>query len=244
MPGLVRVEEQKGVTLIVLARPEKLNALSTALLGELVEAVRSAGDRPILLTGQGRVFSAGVDLEEVASARSPEEVARPFHALGDALRALINHPAPTLTYLNGPAIAGGAELALATDLIIMGRASRLEWPEARWNLVAPLLTGLAARTGSPRLAAAALAGARITSSDAVNLGLASAIIDEGLPEALEYAARVAELYAANRESYAEMLGPLREWKRRSLAEMMPRLEGLAARMELAERARRFLERRR
>ena len=240
----VRFEERDGIVLLVLSRPDRLNALDTSTLetiaGRLEEMSRiGQAPKPLLLAAEGRVFSAGIDLAEVAGAGSPEEAARPFRALGRALRALLSYPAPTLAYVHGPAIAGGAELVLATDIVLMGPGGRLEWPEVRWNIVAPLLTALAARLGTSRLASAALEAYRIGADDAVALGLASRVV-EGLDSAIGEAARLAGLYRDNTRAFAAMLPRLRSWKMEALDEVLPSLEGLAASMELVERARKFI----
>jgi enoyl-CoA hydratase/carnithine racemase len=237
----LRVEERGGVVLLVLSRPERLNALNTSLLEALTAAVRErarAGAPPLLLTGEGRAFSAGIDLGEVAGASSPGEAARPFQALLEALGALLDYPAPTLAYINGPAIAGGGELALAVDVPIASPKARLEWPEARWNLVAPLYTELASRLGLPRLAAGALAAAQFTAEEAASLGLVAGVAGS-LEEALEAARRLGEAYTSNTRAFQAILGDLRAWKRGAL-ERAGRLVELAASLELVERARRFL----
>lgn len=241
----IRFEERGGVLLAVLSRPDKLNALDTETLRALTEklAGEAASPKVLLLAAEGRVFSAGIDLEEVARAGSPEEAARPFRALGEAIRALLTYPAPTLSYVHAPAIAGGAELALATDIIIVGPGARLEWPEVKWNIVAPMLLALASKSGSGRLAASALTGERISAEEALGLGIAS-FRAGSLEEAVEIASRLASLYSENHAAYTSMLPSLRQWKFEAVDEVLPQLESLAASMELVERARRFVSGRR
>src|SRR5690349_6710653 len=90
---------------VVLEGPGK-NALSTALMTKALAEVRAAGSRPLLLTGAGDCFSAGLNLKELATL----DVAgmRTFlGALGDLVKALFLHPGPTVAAVNGHAIAGG-----------------------------------------------------------------------------------------------------------------------------------------
>ena len=240
-----RIEDKGEILLIVLSRPDKLNALDTQTLEGLASTLEEMSQpsnrpKPILLAAEGRVFSAGIDLAEVASAGTPEEAARPFKALGRALRALLSYPAPTLSYIHAPAIAGGAELALATDLILVSPSARLEWPEVRWNIVAPLLTALAQRLGLSRLAMAALAGERISAEEALRLGIAAGEADS-LDSALSTARKIAGLYRDNTGAFARMIPLLRVWKIEAVEEVLPSLVDLASRMELVERAKRFLE---
>jgi enoyl-CoA hydratase len=98
---------------VVLEGPGK-NALSTALMTKALGEVKAAGNRPLLLTGAGDAFSAGLNLKELATL----DVAgmRTFlGALGDLVKALFLHPGPTIALVNGHAIAGGAILALTCD---------------------------------------------------------------------------------------------------------------------------------
>ncbi|MCE4628002.1 MAG: enoyl-CoA hydratase-related protein [Desulfurococcales archaeon] len=241
----IRFEERDGVLLAILSRPDKLNALDTETLRRLSEklAGESASPKVLLLAAEGRVFSAGIDLEEVAAAGSPEEAARPFKALGEAIKSLLTYPAPTISYVHAPAIAGGAELALATDIIVVGPRARFEWPEVKWNIVAPLLLALASRSGIGRLAASALTGESITAEEAIGLGIAS-YRAETLDEAIAIAGKIAGLYRENHAAFTNMLPALRQWKFEAVNEVVPQLESLAKSMELVERARRFVSGRR
>ncbi len=241
--GGLMAEEKQGILIITLNDPARLNPLSSTLLNEIARVLQEyrADPKVLLLASKGRVFSAGIDLSEVASATSPSQAAKPFKALGNVLRELIDYPAPTLSYINGPAIAGGAELALATDIIMMSPSARLEWPEVRWNLVAPLYTALAGRIGVSRLASGAILAERFSTDEALAFGIASYKINEGIDEAMLVTLKVRELWEQNRESFSTMLPILREWKKKAIEELVPRLSELGANMELVERARRFIK---
>src|SRR5512134_3343082 len=98
---------------IVIASPSR-NAVSSSLLESLGRDVEAAGGEPLLLSGAGDVFSAGLDLNEVA--RIDEAVAlRLLGALERLVAALFTYPAPTVALVNGHAIAGGCVLALCCD---------------------------------------------------------------------------------------------------------------------------------
>ena len=244
----VGVASRGPVRLLVLQRPEKLNALDTptleSLRGALREACREEGVGAVAVTGSGRLFSAGIDLGEVASARHPAEAARPFKALARLVEEMLRCPRPVAAVLNGPAVAGGAELALAADIVYaVGEGVYLSWPEVRWGLVAPMLSYYLRATGSQLLAWAALSGGRLGAGEARALGLISRVVTS-VEEALEDLEGVARLVLANEASAASYLASAREGKRRAAAELLPQLEGLAASAELVERARRFLESRR
>src|SRR5512140_1277608 len=99
---------------LLISNPAKKNATSTATLAALARDLSAAGEAPILLTGAGNVFSAGLDLDEVASL-DEAGARRLLAALEGIVEALFLHPAPTVALVNGHAIAGGCVLALCCD---------------------------------------------------------------------------------------------------------------------------------
>jgi enoyl-CoA hydratase/carnithine racemase len=101
------------ITEVVLDGPGR-NALSTTLLQRLLEQLDAAGGRPLLLSGAGAAFSAGLDLREVAS-QSGEGMSSYLKLLEDVFARLYQYPAPTVALVNGHAIAGGCVLALCCD---------------------------------------------------------------------------------------------------------------------------------
>jgi len=108
---------------LVISSPGKKNALTTSMLEALVsQLARAAGD-PVLLTGEGDAFSAGLDLSEVASLDA-NGARRLLSALEQLVESLYTYPAPTVALVNGHAIAGGCVLALCCDY-------RVSTPDAR-----------------------------------------------------------------------------------------------------------------
>lgn len=103
---------------LVIESPGK-NALSTAVLESLRRGLEDAGGAPVLLTGAGDVFSAGLDLKEVAALASVEDTRRLIGALERLVEALFTYPGPTVALVNGHAIAGGCVLALCCDRRVM-----------------------------------------------------------------------------------------------------------------------------
>lgn len=121
--------ERKGkAAWIYLNRPEKLNSLNTKLMDELIEALRKAEEdletKIIIITGKGKTFSAGIDLREVAEAKSPDDSAAIFRKLAGLFRALLALEKPLIMAVNGHAYGGGAELLWAADIVIAVKGPR------------------------------------------------------------------------------------------------------------------------
>jgi enoyl-CoA hydratase/carnithine racemase len=138
---LLTRERQGGVEWWTLNRPQKMNALSSAglvtALAEAARAVRAdASARVVVVTGAGRAFSAGADLEEaLAVAGEPGRFLALLETWRSAFRELELLPLPVLGAVNGLALAGGLELALACDLIVASTAARLGDGHIRYGLV-------------------------------------------------------------------------------------------------------------
>ena len=130
--NVLRIERDGELATVVLNRPEALNALSNALCDAIVHAFRELADdggvRAVILTGEGRAFSAGVDLKELSDPnRKPAEFSP-----GQMIDAVRNFPGPVIAAVNGFAITGGFELALGCDLILASSEARCaSLPSAR-----------------------------------------------------------------------------------------------------------------
>jgi enoyl-CoA hydratase/carnithine racemase len=178
-----RKSEEDGVEILVLKNPP-VNALSTSLLDELdrkvAELSSDARVRAVVLTGDGQYFSAGADLKEMATldlAAAPGMV-RKTHGLFGRLSEL---GAPVVAAINGLALGGGLELALACDLRIAGESAKLGAPEVNYGLM-PAYGGT---QRLPRLIGAAKAreliftGAMISAAEALKIGLVNKTVPAG-----------------------------------------------------------------
>lgn len=130
------VETRGHVRLLTLDRPERRNALSSALQADLVDEVLAAGSdgtRVVVLAGNGPAFCAGFDLKEIREADDRGEPFRPpMERPGRSVfEVLTECPVPVVAAITGPAVAGGFELALACDLRVTAPGVPMGLPEAR-----------------------------------------------------------------------------------------------------------------
>lgn len=198
MSELVRSERRGVVALLTLNRPDALNALDRASL----EAIRSAvadvaadeSARALVLTGEGRAFAAGADIAQMSGLTATE--AEAFSRLGhDATAALEALEVPTIAAVNGFALGGGCELALACDWIYASEKARFGQPEVALGLI-PGFGGtsrLVRRVGIGWAKELVLTGDPIKADEALRIGLANKVFapDELLPAALAAAESVA-----------------------------------------------------
>jgi enoyl-CoA hydratase/carnithine racemase len=135
---ILRVALERNVCVLTLNRPERRNALSDELVEALGEAVLDADRNPevalIANTGAGNAFCAGADLKDIGRTDEAAAVAyrSPLHRLQRSiLEIVIDSRKPTLAVVNGPAVAGGFELALACDMRVVSESAFFAVPEAR-----------------------------------------------------------------------------------------------------------------
>ena len=182
--------EESGIALLTVNRPEKLNALSGAVIGELGDAFgRVAADaaiRAAILTGAGeKAFVAGADIGELA-ALAPYE-ARAFALRGQAVfRQLETCGKPSVAAVNGFALGGGLELAMACTVRFASEDARLGQPEVKLGII-PGYGGtqrLPRLVGRGRAMELLLAGDPIPAAEAYRIGLVNAVMPQ--EELLDY----------------------------------------------------------
>jgi enoyl-CoA hydratase len=186
---------------LTLNRPEARNAFDEELLHALQDALAEAADdarvRAIVITGAGdRAFSAGADIRQM-QAMSVDE-ARRWSQLGhDVFQVLEDVPLPTIAAINGVAVGGGCEVALACDLRYAVENAQLGQPEIKLGMI-PGWGGtqrLPRLVGQSRALDLVLTGRLIDAQDAHRLGLVDQVVPAGeaLAAALQFAAQFASL---------------------------------------------------
>lgn len=182
MTDQVRVQVAEGVMTITLDRPDKRNALSSAMIDRIADAVAEAeldaDTRVVLLTGAGKDFCAGADLAELlASAdNTMDQNERDALRLGEIFLAMRRLPKPVVAAVRGRALAGGAGLATAADIAIASDDASFGYPEIRRGFVpAMVMTMLRRSVGEKRAFELVATGRVISAAEALQAGLISRV---------------------------------------------------------------------
>ena len=220
------VANQGAVRVLTLNRPEKRNALNTALTQDLLEALRAAEQdesvAAIVLTGAGPGFCAGADLTEFKDLQNEDlaekraELTMQLHLVFSRMRK------PVVTAINGPAMGGGAGLAIAGDLAVMAENAKLGYPETRHGIVAAIVLGnLVRQVGRKAAFELVSLGEPISAARALQLGMVNRVVPQVdlLAESLVLAERLA---AVHRPAMAETKRLFHEVADLSLAEALER----------------------
>ena len=176
-----------GIARIVLNRPERLNAINTQLVADLRSAVAAANDdaavRVMILSGAGRAFCAGYDLDWGTKAEDASQKAmsglwdpvRDYLGMSRNVRAYMSlweSPKPVIAQVHGWCVGGGTDLALCSDLIFMAEDAQIGYPPARiWG--EPTTMMWVYRLGLEHAKRLMLTGESLTGVEAERLGLAS-----------------------------------------------------------------------
>jgi methylglutaconyl-CoA hydratase len=176
---LVRRQTTAGVATITLDSPSNRNALSRALIAQLLdalaEAVASPRVRAIVLSHTGPVFCSGADLKETAAALSGGEM--PASQLGAALETMWTAPKPVVARVGGPARAGGLGLIAAADIAVCAREATFAFSEVRIGVIPAVISATVLARLTPRAAAELyLTGDVFDGLRAAEIGLVSAAV--------------------------------------------------------------------
>jgi enoyl-CoA hydratase len=193
---MIEIETADGVATLTLNRPEKKNALSIELRDAIADALDELSAhqdvRAIVITGTGDVFSAGFDLDEFAAAREDDALHTRIWVSSDRFhRTVLCCPTPTVAAVNGPAIAGGFDLALMCDLRVAAPQTRFAHPEIAFGDV--VYSPLRELVGGAVARELALTGRVVDAEEALRLRLVNRVVplDEVLPAAQSMASAIA-----------------------------------------------------
>jgi methylglutaconyl-CoA hydratase len=185
---LLRTATVRGVARLTLDSPHNRNALSSALIDQLIEALRRfAADpavRVIVLDHAGPVFCSGVDLAETAAARAAGTI--PAARLGELLGAVWHSPKPVVARVAGAARAGGLGLIAAADIAVCAAEATFAFTEVRLGVIPAVISATVLRRLSPRAAAELyLTGDIFDGLRAAAVGLVTAAVPrDGLDDAV------------------------------------------------------------
>lgn len=192
----VLAERRDAVLLLTIDRPAALNALNREVLDDLAAAIAAREDaRAVVITGSGaKAFVAGADIAAMAEL-DPVAASR-FAAAGQELTtALEALPIPVIAAVNGFALGGGCELALACDLVLAAPNAVFGQPEVRLGVI-PGFGGtqrLVRRVGPMRAAELIFSGRNVKAEEAVAMGLALRIADPVVDEAVKLGNAIAAM---------------------------------------------------
>jgi len=197
---MVTVSDQQSVRLLTLNDPQRRNPLSPALVQGLLAALDTAAQDPairaVVLTGAGPAFSAGADLEFLKQVTAAGAEANYAHSL-ELMRLfhrIYTFPKPTIAAINGPAVAGGAGLATACDLVVMSEQAQIGYTEVKIGFVAALVGVILVRAvGEKHARELLLTGKLVSALEAYRMGLVNRVVpaEQVLEEALALAQEVA-----------------------------------------------------
>jgi methylglutaconyl-CoA hydratase len=182
----VKVEAQGALLRIELARPEVRNALNDevmrAIAGALDRAQADDAVRVVMITGAGKAFSAGADLEFMRKIAlgGPEANKRDAREMGSLFHRIAESSKPVVARVNGPAIGGGVGLMAACDVVVASAEAFFQFSEVRLGLVPAVISPFCVRRmGAATARRLFLTGERFSAADAARYGLVDCVAGDG-----------------------------------------------------------------
>jgi methylglutaconyl-CoA hydratase len=194
----LQLESNAGIATITLNRPEKRNALSIELLNELLaalEEVERSEAQVVTLTGAGKAFCAGMDLEELKTliGKSHEESIEDSRRMARVFRRLYDFPKPTIAAVNGAAIAGGTGLATMCDFTLASPEAKFGYTEVRIGFVPAIVSSILVwQVGHKTARDLLLTGRLFDAAEGHRLGLVNEVVpaEQLMARARELAAQL------------------------------------------------------
>jgi methylglutaconyl-CoA hydratase len=206
VPGLrmnyktLQLAFDSSIATLTLNRPDKRNAISYELIDDLIRAleeVRNSSARIVILTGAGKAFCSGMDLDNLKAliGRTPEQNIADSRTMVRLFRSLYEFPKPTIAAVNGAAIAGGTGLALLCDFTLAVPEAKFGYTEVRIGFVPAIVATFLLRQVGEKIARDLLLTGRIfDAAEALKMGLINEIVpgEKLLDRARELAGQLAE----------------------------------------------------
>ena len=204
------------IATLTLNRPDKRNAISYELIADLLRAleeIKNSPARVLILTGAGKAFCSGMDLDNLKSliGRTPEQSLEDTRTMAALFRSLYEFPRPTIAAVNGAAIAGGTGLALLCDFTLAVPEAKFGYTEVRIGFVPAIVSTFLLRQVGEKIARDLLFTGRIfDAAEALRMGLLNEIVppEKLMERARELAAQLAENSAASLTRTKHLLAEL------------------------------------
>jgi len=180
-PNLL-IHEEEGLVTITMNRPEKRNPLSSAMMGDLIAAIRGVGERrdvrAVIIAGAGPAFSAGHDLSELMG-RDIGFYRHVFDQCADLMQTVQQIPQPVIARVHGIATAAGCQLAATCDLVVAAESAKFATPGVRIGLFCSTpMVALTRAIGRKHAMEMLLTGAPIDARTAAQWGLVNRVVPD------------------------------------------------------------------
>jgi len=177
---------QENIAVITFNRPDVLNVFRRSMFQQLLslldDAAKDDSIRAVLMTGAGRAFSAGIDLDEVShlfdGSMTMEQARAELGEMQELTRRMVNLPKPIVSVINGVAIGAGAEVAIASDIRIASQTASFAFAEVQRGLFETngVMHRLPRLIGMGRAAHVMMTGEKISAQSALELGLVTRVV--------------------------------------------------------------------
>jgi methylglutaconyl-CoA hydratase len=249
----VEYQEGQGVATITLNRPEKRNAITYELLEDVKSALDEAGQsstvQVVIVTGAGKAFCAGMDLENLKqlTGRTHEQNIKDSETMAALFRALYDFPKPTIAAVNGAAIAGGTGLATMCDFTLAVPEAKFGYTEVRIGFVPAIVSSfLIANIGEKRARDLLITGRIFGAEEAQRLGLVNEIVapERLMERARELANQLLENSPASMQATKRLISSYtREQLDRQIGQAVKANAGIRQTADFKEGITSFLEKR-
>jgi len=209
----IMLRESDGIALLTLNRPDKRNAISYELMSDLqqaLDAVRVSSAQVLIITGAGKAFCSGMDLDDLKSliGRSHAQNIEDSRLMARLFRSIYDFPKPTIAAVNGAAIAGGTGIATICDFTLATPEAKFGYTEVRIGFVPAIVSNfLTKQVGEKQARDLLLTGRIFAADEALRLGLVNEIVEAErlLPRAEELARSLMENSAASLRATKQLL---------------------------------------